>query len=115
MVLPPKSPMDRRRLAGVIEHSLLRPDATALDIEKLCAEARQHRFYCVCVHGSRVVQAHDLLEESGGKLTTTVGFPLGACDPDTKRFDAEAAADNGADEMDVVINIGRLKDGDHAY
>src|SRR5262249_27956343 len=73
------------------------------------------RFHCVCVNGSRVLQARTLVEESGVKVATTVGFPLGASDSDTKRFETEAAIDNGAHEIDIVMNIGRFKDGDHGY
>jgi len=102
-------------LARYIDHTLLRPDAAAKDIERLCAEAREHHFYAVCVTGSRVVQARHFLEDSDVKVATVVGFPLGAMDSDTKRFETEAAIDNGAQEIDVVINIGRLKDGDDQY
>jgi deoxyribose-phosphate aldolase len=98
-----------------IDHTLLRPEATTQDIETLCAEAREYGFHAVCVHGSRVVQARHLLEESEVKVATVVGFPLGASDTDTKRFETEAAIDNGAQEIDVVLNIGRLKEGDEAY
>jgi len=107
---------DRKKLlASVIEHTLLRADATLKDIERLCAEAREHHFYCVCVNGSRVVQACAFLQESGVKVASTVGFPLGASDTDVKRLETEAAIDNGADEIDVVMNIGRFKDGEHRY
>jgi deoxyribose-phosphate aldolase len=104
-----------KRLAAAIEHTLLRPEATAQDIERLCGEARAHHFHCVCVHGSRVLQACSWLEGSGVKVASTVGFPLGAADSDTKRFETEAAIDNGAHEIDAVMNIGRFLDGDHAY
>src|SRR5688572_19654074 len=111
----PDSEVSSARAFGphFIEHTLLRADATARDIERLCAEAREHRFYCVCVHGSRVAQAFEFLADSDIKVASTVGFPLGAGDSDAKRFETEAAIDNGAHELDVVINIGRLKDADH--
>jgi deoxyribose-phosphate aldolase len=102
-------------LAQAIEHTVLRPDATAHDVDQLCAEAREHRFRCVCVNGSRVLQAYSRLEESGVKISATVGFPLGATDADVKRFEAESAIDHGAHEIDAVMNIGRLLDGDLAY
>jgi deoxyribose-phosphate aldolase len=102
-------------LARFIEHTLLKPEATSADIEKLCAEARRHQFYSVCVSGTRVAQACALLDGSAVKVTTVAGFPLGAHDGDVKRYETEVAIDNGAHEVDVVINIGRLKDGDHAY
>lgn len=102
-------------LARLIDHTLLKPDATASDIERLCTEAREHRLFAVCVNGSRVAQASQVLDGSGVKVAAVVGFPLGAADSDSKRFETEAALDNGAAEIDVVINIGRLRDGDHAY
>lgn len=110
---PPSDP--RQRLAQAIEHTLLKPEATARDIERLCTEAKAHRFHCVCVNGSRIVLAISLLEETATKVAATVGFPLGAGDSDAKRYETEAAIDLGAQEIDVVLNIGRLKEGDHAY
>ena len=86
------------RLAHSRRRTLLRADATARDIERLCAEAREHRFHCVCVNGSRIVEAVQHLEDSGIKVASTIGFPLGASDPDAKRFETEAAIDNGAHE-----------------
>ena len=102
-------------LARFIDHTLLKADATARDIEKLCAEAREHGFYSVCVNGSRVEQARHLLEATDVKVACVVGFPLGAASGDAKRFETEAAVDEGAHEIDVVLNLGRLKDGDDKY
>jgi len=102
-------------LAQYIDHTLLKPEAGAKDIEKLCAEARQHRFYSVCVNGSRVAQAAALLEDTEVKVAAVVGFPLGAMETDVKRFETEAAVDCGAQEIDLVLNIGRLKEGDDRY
>ena len=107
--------MKAKDLARYIDHTLLRADAAAKDIERLCAEAREHHFYAVCVNGSWVVQARHLLDGSAVKVATVVGFPLGATDSDTKRFETEAAIDNGAQEIDAVINLGRLKDGNYDY
>ena len=101
--------------APYLDHTLLKPDASLNDIEQLCAEARQHNFYAVCVNGSRVTQARHFLESCDVKVATVVGFPLGAADSDTKRFETEAAIDNDAQEIDVVINIGRFKEGDDKY
>lgn len=103
-----------QELAQYIDHTILKPDASAADIARLCAEAREFGFFSVCVNGSRVAQAHAVLEGSGVKVAAVVGFPLGATDPDTKRFETEAAVDNGAAEIDLVLNIGRLKDGEDA-
>jgi deoxyribose-phosphate aldolase len=102
-------------LASYIDHTLLKADATAKDIEKLCTEAREHTFFGVCVNGSRVELARHLLEGSDVQVACVVGFPLGAMDTDVKRFETEAAIDNGAQEIDVVLNIGRLKDGDYKF
>ena len=102
-------------LARFIDHTLLKADTTAKDIEKLCAEAREHSFYGVCVNGSRVQQARHLLEETDIKVVCVVGFPLGAASGDAKRFETEAAIDEGAHEIDVVLNVGRLKDGDDKF
>lgn len=102
-------------LARYIDHTLLKPDARAEDIRKLCAEARQHELFAVCVSGSWVELARHSLDASEVKVATVVGFPLGAMDTDVKRFETEAAIDAGTHEIDVVINIGRLKDGDDKF
>ena len=102
-------------LARYIDHTLLRPDAIAADIEQLCREAKQHKFYAVCVNGCWVELARHCLEETDVKVASVVGFPLGAMETDAKRFETEAAIDAGAHEIDMVINIGRLKDGDGKY
>jgi deoxyribose-phosphate aldolase len=103
------------QLASFIDHTLLKADATAKDIEKLCAEARENNFFSVCVNGSWVANAYHLLEGSDVKVASVAGFPLGAMSGDAKRFETEAAIDEGAQEIDVVLNIGRLKDGDDKY
>jgi deoxyribose-phosphate aldolase len=103
------------QLAAFIDHTLLKADATAKDIEKLCAEAREHQFFSVCVNGSWVASAHHLLEDSDVKVAGVVGFPLGAMSGDTKRFETEAAIDDGAQEIDIVLNIGKLKDGNDKF
>ena len=102
-------------LAKFIDHTLLKPEASKADIEKLCREALQHKFYSVCVNGSRVIQARSLVEDSGVKVAAVVGFPLGAMDADAKRYETEIAIDMGAEEIDLVLNIGRLKEGDSKY
>jgi deoxyribose-phosphate aldolase len=102
-------------LASYIDHTLLKPDATKERIEKLCEEARQHRFFSVCVNGSHVELARHLLDDSEVKVAAVAGFPLGATSTDAKRYETEAAIDDGAQEIDVVLNIGRLKDGDDQY
>ena len=98
-----------------LEHTLVRPEATRQDLEKVCATARARGFHSVCVGGSRVELARTLLEDSEVKVTGLVGFPLGAADADAKRYETEVAIDHGAQEVETVLNIGRLKDGDHHY
>jgi deoxyribose-phosphate aldolase len=107
--------LSSEELARYIDHTLLKAEATAKDIEQLCAEAREYKFHSVCVNGFRVELARSLLENSDTKVTSVVGFPLGAMDADVKRFETEAAIDAGAHEIDVVLNIGRLREGDDPY
>ena len=102
-------------LARYIDHTLLKPDATRAQLEQLCAEAAEHQFSTVCVNGSRVELAYSLLEESDVQVCTVVGFPLGAMDADAKRYETEVAVDLGASEIDMVMNVGRFKDGEHDY
>src|SRR5450759_2957187 len=102
-------------LARRIERMIFHPDATRRDIELLCAEARAQGSHCVCVNGSHVELACALLEESEVKVTGLVAFPLGAADTDVKRYETEVAIDHGAQEIEMVLNIGRLKDGDDRY
>ena len=102
-------------LARFLDHTLLKPETTTGQIEQLCAEARRHGFFGVCVNGSRVIQARHFLEDTDIKVACVVGFPLGAMSGDAKRYETEAAIDDGAQEIDAVINLGRLKDGDDRY
>ena len=102
-------------LASYIDHTLLKPDATRAQLEQLCAEAAEHQFSTVCVNGSRVGLAYSLLEDSDVQVCTVVGFPLGAMDADAKRYETEVAVDLGASEIDMVMNVGRFKDGEHDY
>ena len=98
----------------LIDHTLLRPDATKADIERLCHEARQFRFYSVCVNPTWVSPARRLLGRSSVKVCCVTGFPLGAHLPETKAAEARAAIRQGAKEIDMVINVGALKSGDDA-
>jgi deoxyribose-phosphate aldolase len=97
----------------LIDHTILRPDTTKADIEQLCREARQHKFYSVCVNPTWVSLARQLLDGSGVKVCCVVGFPLGAQPPETKAMEARAAIRQGAKEIDMVINVGALKSGDN--
>lgn len=100
-------------LAGLIDHTLLKPEATRADVVTLCEEARQHRFASVCVNTTWVPVARALLANSGVKVCAVVGFPLGAMTPAAKAFEAREAVRQGADEIDMVINIGALKSRDY--
>ena len=102
-------------LASYIDHTLLKPDATRAQLEQLCAEAAEHQFSTVCVNGSRVELAYSLLEDCDVQVCTVVGFPLGAMEADAKRYETEVAVDLGASEIDMVMNVGRFKDGEHDY
>jgi deoxyribose-phosphate aldolase len=99
------------QLASYIDHTLLKPDASPAQIEKLCAEAREHQFFSVCVNGAWVAAARHFLDGSDVKVACVVGFPLGAMASDVKRFETETAIDDGAHEIDVVLNIAQLKAG----
>lgn len=105
------TPLTPGQLAKYIDHTLLKAEATASDIDKLCAEAVEHGFWSVCVNSANVIQAYARVADTGVKVACTVGFPLGAMSADVKRYEVEAAVDEGAQEIDVVINLGRLKDG----
>ena len=98
-----------------IDHTLLKPEATNEQITKLCEEARQYDFASVCVNTCYVPLAKQLLAGSDVKVCCVVGFPLGAMDTVSKAFEAKTAVENGAQEVDMVINIGALKDKDYDY
>ena len=98
-----------------IDHTLLKPEATKKQITKLCEEARQYDFASVCVNTCYVPLAKQLLAGSDVKVCCVVGFPLGAMDTVSKAFEAKTAVENGAQEVDMVINIGALKDKDYNY
>ncbi len=99
-------------IAGLIDHTLLKPDATEGDVRKLCEEARQHEFASVCINPVWVGLAAQLLAGSPVKVCTVIGFPLGATTPTAKAIETRDAIANGATEIDMVINVGALKSGD---
>ncbi|MCL5260636.1 MAG: deoxyribose-phosphate aldolase [Gammaproteobacteria bacterium] len=101
------------KLAAVIDHTLLKPDATHADLVKLCKEARQYNFATVCVNSSNIAEVARLLEGSEVKPIAVVGFPLGAAMAQAKAFEAKEAIKSGALEIDMVINIGALKSKDY--
>ncbi len=99
-------------LAKYIDHTLLKPEATAADIDKLCAEAKQYGFYSVCVNTTWAERCAKNLQGSGVKVCVVVGFPLGAMSSRSKHFEARHAIEDGAEEIDMVMNIGALKSRD---
>lgn len=101
-----------KSLNTYIDHTILKPTASQDDIEQLCKEALQHNFYAVCVNGCYTAFAKACLKQSNVKLATVIGFPLGAMSTAAKVFETEDAIANGADEIDMVLNIGALKAGD---
>jgi deoxyribose-phosphate aldolase len=101
-----------RDWASLIDHTLLKPEASESDIEKLCSEAIQFGFASVCVNPTWVKKAAEFLRGSSVPVCTVIGFPLGATLPDVKAYEARRSIFNGAREVDMVINIGALKSGD---
>lgn len=101
--------MTKLELAKMIDHTLLKPDARSAQIRKLCAEAVEHHFCSVCVNSGRAALAKECIAGSDVKLCVVVGFPLG-CSV-TKAAEAKAMAELGADEIDMVLDVGRAKDG----
>jgi len=101
-----------RDWASLIDHTLLKPEASKTDIQKLCSEAAQFGFASVCVNPAWVKQAAQFLKNSGVPVCTVIGFPLGAAVSDVKAYEARRAIFDGAGEVDMVINIGALKSGD---
>ena len=98
-------------IASMIDHTLLKPDATPDQIAQLCFEARKYGFASVCVNPGHVKLCADLLRGSDVKVCTVIGFPLGATSPEAKVYETETALRDGATEIDMVINIGALKGG----
>ncbi|TFB24850.1 deoxyribose-phosphate aldolase [Filobacillus milosensis] len=103
--------MTNSSLAAMIDHTQLKPDTQAEKINQICAEAKEYGFASVCVNPTWVVHCHELLKDSEVKVCTVIGFPLGATTPQTKAFETTNAIENGATEIDMVINVGALKDG----
>lgn len=100
-------------IANLIDHTALKPETTKEQILKLCAEAKEYKFASVCVNPTWVKLAAEQLKDAEGvKVCTVIGFPLGANTPEVKRFEATNAIENGATEVDMVLNIAALKDKD---
>ncbi|MBC8590724.1 deoxyribose-phosphate aldolase [Wansuia hejianensis] len=100
-------------IASMIDHTLLKPDASKDSIESLCKEAVDNKFMAICVNPYHIEFCKELLKDSDVKIATVIGFPLGANTTEVKTFEALDAINKGADEIDMVINIGALKDQDY--
>lgn len=106
--------MDKKTIASMIDHTLLKPEATPAQIEKLCAEAAEYHFASVCVNPVYIPLAARLLKGTGVKVCCVVGFPLGAIAPEQKAAEAASCVAMGAEELDMVIHVGAAKAGDWA-
>lgn len=100
-----------QEIARMIDHTLLKPDATSAQIKQICDEAKTHNFASVCINPTHVRACAAMLKDAAPKVCTVIGFPLGASSSVVKSYEADAAIQEGADEIDMVINIGALKDG----
>lgn len=101
------------QVAKMIDHTLLKADATKEEVRKLCEEAKTYEFASVCINPTWVSYASEQLKGTPVKVCTVIGFPLGAMTSEVKAFETKNAIENGAEEVDMVINIGALKDGDY--
>jgi len=97
------------------DHTILKADATSAQVDELCREALKYDFYSVCVNSCYVSKCSQMLKESDVKIAAVVGFPLGACTTKSKAFETSEACRDGASEIDMVINVGALKDGKYDY
>lgn len=102
-------------ISKYIDHTILKPETQKRDVIQVCSEAKQYDFYSVCVNSYYVPLVKRELEGTDIKITAVVGFPLGAMDTKAKAYEAQIAVENGANEIDMVINIGALKDKDYDY
>lgn len=102
-------------LAKYIDHTILKPDTLESDVIKVCNEAKEHSFFSVCVNPYYVSLVSEELKGTDVKVTSVIGFPLGASTTEIKALEAKKAVEDGADEIDMVINVSALKDGKYAY
>lgn len=105
----------KKALNKYFDHTLLKPEATCEQIDKLCEEAAKYDFYSVCVNSCYVARCTEKLHGTDVKIAAVVGFPLGACTSRTKAFETEEACMDGASEVDMVLNVGVFKNGDYDY
>ncbi len=104
-----------KKLNQYFDHTVLKPEATEDDVIKLCSEAKEFDFYAVCVNSCYVPLAKEILDGSNVKIASVIGFPLGACSIEVKAFETDWACLEGADEIDMVIHVGALKDERYDY
>lgn len=107
--------MKKQDIAKMIDHTVLKADASEEKIRVICAEAKEHGFASVCINPGNVAVCAELLKGTDVKVCTVIGFPLGSNTSEVKAFETEDAIKNGAQEVDMVINVGKLKDGDYDY
>lgn len=107
--------MDKKLLTKMIDHTILKPDAMEAEVVKIINEAKEYGFASVCINPANVKLAAKMLKGTNVKVCTVIGFPLGANTTSVKAFEALDAIKNGAEEVDMVINIGKLKDKDYEY
>ena len=107
--------IELKKLANMVDHTLLKADATKEWFERLCREADEYGFKMVAINSYPVAMCRDFLKDSDVHVGAAIGFPLGQTTIETKVFEVQDAIKNGADEIDYVINIGKLKEGDNAY
>ena len=103
------------QLNKYIEHTLLKQDATKVEVKKLLDEAIEHKFLGVCVNPVNVKYTKEYLKDSDVKIVTVIGFPLGQSTCESKVLETIDAVKNGADEIDYVVNVGKVKEGNWAY
>ena len=107
--------MDAKTFAQCVDHTLLKPDATLNQLQKLCEEARAHQFFSVCVHPTYIQASQKFLNNTNVKICTVVGFPLGATTTKAKAFETQQAVEWGASEIDMVVALGAVKNGEWSY
>lgn len=107
--------MEKDKLTRMIDHTILKADATKEEVQALCKEAKEYNFASVCINPSNISLAYRLLQGTEVKVCTVIGFPLGANATEVKRFETKVAIEDGATEVDMVINVGKLKEKDYDY
>jgi deoxyribose-phosphate aldolase len=115
VALPPVQIEEKQRLAAVIDHTLLKPEAARTDIERVCREAMENTFASVCINPYWVPLASSMLHASPVRVCTVIGFPLGANRAEVKLAEAGVALAHGARELDMVLNVGALRSGDDSF